>query len=111
MLPATSAVARQLVLTRAPASAILRTAVAAQIRGYATPSGPPPKGFRLAPPTEWDQEKEGTGTKVAKYFLMNEMFRGMYVLLEQFFRPPYTIYYPFEKVSLGSCDGRGWTDG
>jgi len=28
---------------------------------------------------------------------MTEMMRGMYVVLEQFFRPPYTIYYPFEK--------------
>jgi len=28
---------------------------------------------------------------------MTEMFRGMYVVLEQFFRPPYTIMYPFEK--------------
>ncbi|CAF9911192.1 MAG: hypothetical protein GOMPHAMPRED_007341 [Gomphillus americanus] len=25
------------------------------------------------------------------------MARGMWVLLEQFFRSPYTIYYPFEK--------------
>lgn len=35
--------------------------------------------------------------KVGKYFLLAEMARGMYLLLEQFFRPPYTIYYPFEK--------------
>lgn len=42
----------------------------------------------MRPPTEWDQEAEGTMTKVGKYFLMTEMFRGMYVLLEQFFRPP-----------------------
>ncbi|KAJ2966615.1 hypothetical protein NUW58_g10625 [Xylaria curta] len=26
------------------------------------------------------------------------MFRGMYICMEQYFRPPYTIYYPFEKV-------------
>ncbi|KAK5653689.1 hypothetical protein OQA88_8720 [Cercophora sp. LCS_1] len=98
MLPATSTAARQLVLARPTASIILRTAAAvAQTRGYATPMGPPPKGFRLPPPREFDQEKEGTGTKVAKYFLLTEMFRGMYVLMEQFFRPPYTIYYPFEK--------------
>lgn len=96
MLPATSSAAslatRQLVLART--SPILRTATVAnqlmlaRARGYATPSGPPPKGFRLPPPTEWDQEKEGTYTKAGKYFLLTEMFRGMYVLLEQFFRPP-----------------------
>ncbi|KAK4164750.1 hypothetical protein QBC43DRAFT_317411 [Cladorrhinum sp. PSN259] len=66
-------------------------------RGYATPSGPPPKSFRLQPPKTWDQESESTMSKVGKYFLMTEMLRGMYVLMEQFFRPPYTIYYPFEK--------------
>jgi NADH dehydrogenase (ubiquinone) Fe-S protein 8 len=59
-----------------------------QRRSYATPMGPPPKGYRLPPKPEWDQEKEGTFDKVGKLFLMTEMARGMYVLLEQFFRPP-----------------------
>jgi hypothetical protein len=27
--------------------------------------------------------------KASNYFLLTEMFRGMYVVLEQFFRPPY----------------------
>jgi hypothetical protein len=62
--------------------------LSSQRRAYATPAGPPPKGFRLNPPTEWDQEKEGTFDKAGKYFLLTEMARGMYVLLEQFFRPP-----------------------
>ncbi|KAK3367826.1 oxidoreductase-like protein [Podospora didyma] len=66
-------------------------------RGYATPSGPPPKGFRLPPPKNWDEEVQKTSDKVGRYFLLTEMARGMYLLLEQFFRPPYTIYYPFEK--------------
>jgi NADH dehydrogenase (ubiquinone) Fe-S protein 8 len=90
---ATSAVsmaARQLPLVRAT-SALVRT-IPSQVlvvrRGYATPAGPPPKNFRLKPPTEWDQEKESTLDKVGKYFLMTEMLRGMYVLMEQFFRPP-----------------------
>jgi len=29
---------------------------------------------------------------MGKFFLMTEMARGMYVLLEQFFRPPYVIH-------------------
>jgi formate hydrogenlyase subunit 6/NADH:ubiquinone oxidoreductase subunit I len=37
---------------------------------------------------------------------MTEMFRGMYVALEQYFRPPYTIYYPFEKVGTTLSDDR-----
>lgn len=68
-------------------------AAAAQVmvmarRGYATPLGPPPKGFRQQPVKKWDEEDEGTFNKLGKYFLMTEMARGMYVLLEQFFRPP-----------------------
>ncbi|CAL3971823.1 unnamed protein product [Diplocarpon coronariae] len=63
----------------------------------ATPSGPPPPGFRLPKPERWDQSKESVMDKAGRYFLLTEMARGMYVLLEQYFRPPYTIYYPFEK--------------
>lgn len=54
----------------------------------ATPSGPPQPGFRLAPPKRWDQSEESSLDKASKYFLMAELFRGMYVVLEQFFRPP-----------------------
>lgn len=54
----------------------------------ATPSGPPPAGFRLPPQKRWDQGDESSLDKASKYFLLAEMFRGMYVVLEQFFRPP-----------------------
>jgi NADH dehydrogenase (ubiquinone) Fe-S protein 8 len=53
----------------------------------ATPAGPPPPGFRLPKPKRWD-EGEGALDRAGKYFLLMEMFRGMYVSLEQFFRPP-----------------------
>lgn len=69
-------------------------------RTYATPHGPPPTNFRTSQRVEFAWEKDGTLDKLGKYFLMTEMARGMYLLMEQFFRPPYTIYYPFEKVSL-----------
>ncbi|KZZ96939.1 NADH-quinone oxidoreductase, chain I [Ascosphaera apis ARSEF 7405] len=62
----------------------------------ATPYGPPQPNFRPQPAKQWD-EGESSIDKATKYFLMSEIFRGMYVVLEQFFRPPYTIYYPFEK--------------
>ena len=55
----------------------------------ATPTGPPPKDFRIAPPTRWDNEKETTLDRAGRYFLLTEMLRGMYVVLEQFFRPPF----------------------
>ncbi|CAG8954171.1 hypothetical protein HYFRA_00005791 [Hymenoscyphus fraxineus] len=70
------------------------------LRAYATPSGPPPAGFRLPRPQRWDEDKESSFDKAGKYFLLTEMLRGMYVALEQFFRPPYTIFYPFEKAHI-----------
>ncbi|RMZ77372.1 hypothetical protein DV737_g4378, partial [Chaetothyriales sp. CBS 132003] len=63
---------------------------------HATPSGPPPQGFRLPKPKRFDGG-ESLFNASTNYFLMTEMMRGMYVVLEQFFRPPYTIMYPFEK--------------
>ena len=35
--------------------------------------------------------------KTANLFLFTEMLRGLWITLENFFRPPYTIQYPFEK--------------
>lgn len=74
-------------------SALFSTTVARP----ATPAGPPPKGYRLPAPKRWNEQTETTFDKIGNYFLLTEMMRGMYVVLEQFFRPPYTIYYPFEK--------------
>jgi NADH dehydrogenase (ubiquinone) Fe-S protein 8 len=34
-------------------------------------------------------EDEGAMDKASNYFLLTEMLRGMYVVMEQFFRPPY----------------------
>ncbi|GAA5799183.1 NADH dehydrogenase iron-sulfur protein 8 [Helicostylum pulchrum] len=38
----------------------------------------------------------------AQHLLLTELMRGMWVVLESFFRPPYTIYYPFEKGPISS---------
>lgn len=73
-------------------SPFLRTATAAQFHTssprHALPSGPPPRGYRLPRPKRFD-EGEHVLDKASNYFLLTEMFRGMYVVLEQFFRPPY----------------------
>lgn len=63
--------------------------------------GVPPQGFRIPPPKSWEQEAEGSLSKATKFFLLAEMFRGMYVVLEQYFRAPYTLLYPFEKGPIG----------
>ncbi|KAK9765468.1 ndufs8, ubiquinone oxidoreductase 23 kd subunit [Basidiobolus ranarum] len=36
----------------------------------------------------------------AKQLFLTELFRGAWVVLENFFRPPYTIFYPHEKGPL-----------
>lgn len=93
--PITMLVARSRPLTTLTASTIRTfTPVASratfstsQFRA-ATPAGPPPPGFRLPKPVRWNESKESTMDKAGKYFLMSELFRGMYVVLEQYFRPP-----------------------
>ena len=53
----------------------------------------------VKPPKEEPDYSNGPSAleKAAQTFLFTEMCRGLWVTLEQFFRPPYTIQYPFEK--------------
>ena len=78
--------------TIAAAAVAFSAANASRRRTYATPVRHLPKGFRITPRPEWDQEKEGTFDKIGKYFMLLEMARGMYILMEQFFRPPYVAF-------------------
>jgi len=39
-------------------------------------------------------------TKAVHLFFFTEIIRGMWIVVENFFRPPYTIMYPFEKGPL-----------
>jgi NADH dehydrogenase (ubiquinone) Fe-S protein 8 len=78
-----------------PSAGFVAAAMRLQQRGYATPSGPPPTNFRTSKRVEWSWDKDSTLDRVGKFFLMTEMARGMYVLLEQFFRPPYVApFFP-----------------
>ncbi|KAJ7591672.1 NADH-quinone oxidoreductase [Mycena floridula] len=38
--------------------------------------------------------------KAVHFFFITEIFRGMWIMMENFFRPSYTIMYPFEKGPL-----------
>ncbi|KIR25220.1 NADH-ubiquinone oxidoreductase subunit 8 [Cryptococcus deuterogattii 99/473] len=40
--------------------------------------------------------------KASQLLFLTEIVRGMWVVFEQFFRPPYTIMYPFEKGPLSA---------
>lgn len=95
--------------TSSPAAALvaIRAAAMAQQRGYATPNGPPPQNFRQSRRVEWSWDRESTLDRVGKFFLMTEMARGMYVLLEQFFRPPYVaLPVPLQRfLPIGSSCG------
>lgn len=84
------------------ASAVMR---AIAVRGYATPAGPPPTNFRTSRQVMWPGEKDSTLDKLGKYFLLTEMARGMYVLLEQFFRPPY-VFFRGVWISRGAIGSR-----
>ncbi|CAG8495074.1 5227_t:CDS:2 [Paraglomus occultum] len=44
--------------------------------------------------------RESALDKAGTSFLLTELVRGAWLVLENFFRPPYTIYYPFEKGAL-----------
>ena len=57
----------------------------------ALPHGPPPDGYRMPKPTRWNTDSEYALDKAGRYFLLTEMLRGMWVVLEQFFRPPFVI--------------------
>lgn len=70
-------------------SPILAATFSTSTRRYALPLGPPPAGFRLPKTKRWDSPgAEGALSKAGKYFLMTELARGMWVLMEQFFRAP-----------------------
>jgi len=54
------------------------------------------------PGKDFDPYKDGPSAidKAVHLFFFTEILRGMWIVLEQFFRPPYTIMYPFEKGPL-----------
>lgn len=79
-----------------PAAAFSTSVVRRHAAPAPTPGGGPPSGFRIGHTQPWDGG-ESALDKAGRYFLMMEMMRGMYVVMEQFFRPPFTIMYPFEK--------------
>ncbi|KAL9053197.1 MAG: hypothetical protein Q9162_004928 [Coniocarpon cinnabarinum] len=84
-------------LTASPITSPQTSSLHTSARRRALPAGPPPAGYRMPKPTRWNTDSNTALDKAGTYFLLTEMFRGMWVVLEQFFRPPYTIYYPFEK--------------
>ncbi|KAI3630300.1 hypothetical protein MIR68_011735 [Amoeboaphelidium protococcarum] len=47
-------------------------------------------------------KEESPIESAAHTLLMTEIFRGMWLTLEHFFKPPYTIFYPFEKGPLST---------
>lgn len=46
------------------------------------------------------ENKQSLLDRISQEMLLTEIMRTMWVVLEQMFKPPYTIMYPFEKGSL-----------
>ena len=76
-------------------------------RRHALPSGPPPDGYRMPKPSRWDTDGVAALDKAGKYFLFAEMFRGMWVVLEQFFRPPYVLPSPTALAARAGTSSLG----
>ncbi|BFZ60763.1 ndufs8, ubiquinone oxidoreductase 23 kd subunit [Saitoella coloradoensis] len=95
-------------LRSSPAMSLARTQARPQLPAFAAfstsapvrhaspfPTTPVPAGFRPKPDPNF--KEESALDQAGHFFLMTEMMRGMYVVMENFFRAPYTIFYPFEK--------------
>ncbi|KAI9574783.1 Ndufs8, NADH:ubiquinone oxidoreductase 23 kd subunit [Boletus coccyginus] len=66
---------------------------------------PPDTGTLTAqgePDKHTDSYKGGPSAidKAVHLFFFTEILRGMWIVMENFFRPPYTIMYPYEKGPL-----------
>ncbi|KAF8076657.1 NADH-quinone oxidoreductase [Lyophyllum atratum] len=63
---------------------------------------PSPAPIYDAHGNELNPYKDGPSSidKAVHLFFFTEILRGMWIVLENFFRPPYTIMYPFEKGPL-----------
>ncbi|RDB20016.1 NADH dehydrogenase [ubiquinone] iron-sulfur protein 8-A, mitochondrial [Hypsizygus marmoreus] len=100
--------ARRLVSTsnaqhaQGPSTAVSHDGLSSGIRtGYSHPSEAPAPVFD-AQGKEVNPYKDGPTAldKAVHLFFFTEILRGMWIVLENFFRPPYTIMYPFEKGPL-----------
>jgi NADH dehydrogenase (ubiquinone) Fe-S protein 8 len=49
---------------------------------------------------EFNEKRKSIFDHMTKTLFLTEIFRGMWTVLENFFRRPYTINYPFEKGPL-----------
>lgn len=49
---------------------------------------------------EFEEKRKNIFDHMTRTFFLTEIFRGMWTVLENFFRRPYTINYPFEKGPL-----------
>jgi NADH dehydrogenase (ubiquinone) Fe-S protein 8 len=63
------------------------------------PATSPPPAPLQSPRKNLEPER-GAIDFAANQMMFGEIFRGMWLTLEHFFKPPYTIFYPFEKGPL-----------
>ncbi|TRM68203.1 hypothetical protein BD626DRAFT_555057 [Schizophyllum amplum] len=95
---------------RSPASALVASRLLSTSTVCAHPHNarhehqgkPATRGYATAGAKDVDPYAGGPSAlnKAVHMFFISEIMRGMWLVLEQFFRPPYTIMYPFEKGPL-----------
>ncbi|KAM0749857.1 NADH-quinone oxidoreductase [Meredithblackwellia eburnea MCA 4105] len=94
-LSAASAASTRRTATAVPLLVLSRSISSSPKSLYASPA---PHTPTPAAPAHPDYSKGPSALdKAANVFFFTEIVRGMAIVLEQFFRPPYTIMYPFEK--------------
>jgi len=99
-LSATTALAQRHIVASASTPRFAVAPLAAQASCFTTSTV-----HRHASPTNYKQTADYSKgpsalDKAAQVLLLTEIMRGMWVVLENFFRPPYTILYPYEKGAL-----------
>ncbi|THH05616.1 hypothetical protein EW145_g4667 [Phellinidium pouzarii] len=94
--PQGSVVVRQILMRSLSSSPRRLYAQHASGHNHAHPSAPASSN------TDVNPYKDGQSAidKAVHLFFFTEILRGMWIVMEQIFRPPYTIMYPFEKGPL-----------
>ncbi|KAJ3012654.1 UNVERIFIED_CONTAM: NADH dehydrogenase Fe-S protein subunit 8 ndufs8 [Siphonaria sp. JEL0065] len=91
---------------RPTALPVARPFVAASFRQYTTPthlrqdSTEASRSHRLDAAAKAAEYKQGTLDRAAQELFFTEIIRTLWLVLEQMFKTPYTIMYPFEKGPL-----------
>ncbi|KAI5474951.1 quinone oxidoreductase 8 [Pseudohyphozyma bogoriensis] len=98
-LPTARLLLRSALPSTSPALRLAARSLSSSARTFASPAPIPANTGNVGQGLERVDYSKGPSAldNAARTFFFTEIMRGMALVLEQFFRPPYTIMYPFEK--------------